>query len=458
MASMEVELFAGLGVSLGVGLLVGLERQQSMARKGAQVVPAGLRTFPLFSLTGSLLWLLGGGSPALPLVGLLVLAALLAAHRLGSTVEHREHGLTTEAAALVTFLLGMLVMADALLVDFEVRLITTGALGTIVALLLSLKPRVQAILRHISEDDLLATLQLLVVALVLLPLLPDAGLGPYGAINPAHTGRMILLVGGVSWVGFVASRLLGAGRGLILTGLVGGLVSSTAVALNMARRARAEPAVVDSCVVAIAAANAMMLARVLLTVAVVAPDLARTIAVPLGTMLVAGLLALAPQLGVVGRARDAGGVTLLNPFELGSAVIFGLLFSGVHLVVHVIRATLGDSALVVAGLAAGLTDVDAITLSTATLADAGLSPAIAGATILAAVASNTVLKAGLAFTVGGRRLGLQVLRVAAVTLVVGAVATVALWDRTIDAGGQANDRVAHAPGDASTATTRGHQR
>lgn len=454
MTGMDVERFAGLGVSLGVGLLVGLERQQSMVRKGGQVVPAGLRTFPLFSLTGSLLWLLGGGSPALPLVGLLVLAALLMAHRLGSAAQHREHGLTTEAAALVTCLLGMLVMADEVLASFEVRLTAVAAMGTIVALLLSIKPRVQAILRHISEDDLLATLQLLVVALVLLPLLPDVGLGPYGAINPAHTGRMILLVGGVSWVGFVASRLLGAGRGLILTGLVGGLVSSTAVALNMARRARAEPAVVASCTVAIAAANAMMLVRVLLTVAIVAPDLARTVMVPLGTMLVAGLLALAPLLGVVGRARDAGGVTLLNPFELGTAVIFGLLFSGIHLVVHVVRGTLGDGALVVAGLAAGLTDVDAITLSTATLADAGLSPAIAVVTILAAVASNTVLKAGLAFAVGGRRLGLQVLRVAGVTLVAGAVATATLWERMIDAGGPANERVAHASGDVSAGTTR----
>lgn len=424
---MDKELIAGLGVSLGVGLLIGLERQQSMGRKGGQAVPAGLRTFPLLSLAGSLVWIIRDGAPALPAAGIVAVVALLAVHRLGLPAPLREHGVTTEAAAVVAFLLGMLAVADGPLPDFEARLITTGALGTLVALLLSVKPHTQAVLRHISEDDLLATLQLLVVALVLLPLLPDEGLGPYGAVNPAQTGRMILLIGGVSWVGFVAARLLGAGRGLIVTGLVGGLVSSTAVTFGMARRAKAEPAVASSCTIAIAAANAMMLGRVLVTVAVVAPGLVPVVGVPMGAMLAAGLIALLPLLREVRGARAIGGLTVENPFELKSAVMFGLLFVVIVVIAHAIRANLGDSALVLAGLAAGLTDVDAITLSAATLANQGLADSIAGATILAAVASNTAVKTGVAFAVGGRAIGLRILKVSGMTLVAGAVVVVILW-------------------------------
>lgn len=426
---MNNALLAGLGVSLGVGLLIGLERQQSMGRKEGQAVPAGLRTFPLFSLAGSLVWLLRDGAPVLPAAGVLALIALLAAHRLGLPAEHREHGVTTEAAAIVTFLLGMLAVADTLLPDFEARLTTTGALGTLVALLLSIKPRVEAVVRHISADDLFATLQLFVVALVLLPLLPDEGMGPYGAINPAYTGRMILLIGGVSWVGFVASRLLGPGRGLILTGLVGGLVSSTAVAFGMAKRAKDEPAVVPSCTVAITAANAMMLVRVLVTVAIIAPALVPAIAMPIVAMLAAGLVMLRPLLRQVRVAGATGGVHVDNPFELKSAVLFGLLFVVVVVVAHAVRATLGDGALVLAGLVAGLTDVDAITLSAATLAKQGLTASVAAATILAAVVSNTAMKTVAVMTIGGPAIGRQIARVSGVTLAAGALVTVALWLR-----------------------------
>lgn len=424
---MDGGLVSGLGVSLGVGLLIGLERQQSMTRKEGQEVPAGLRTFPLFSLAGSLVWLLAGGSSVLPAAGVFALIVLLGVHRLGLPVEHREQGVTTEAAAVVAFLLGMLAVAEEPFPDFEARLTTTGALGAVVALLLSIKPRVQSILGHVSNNDLFATLQLLVVALVMLPLLPDKGLGPYNAVNPAHTGRMILLIGGVSWVGFVASRLLGPGRGLVVTGLVGGLVSSTAVTFSMARRAKEEPEIVPSCTVAIAAANAMMLARVLVIIAIVAPALVGAIALPMGAMLAVGIAVLLPLVREVREVRATGDVTVRNPFELKSAFVLGLLFAGVIVVAHAVRDTLGDQALVVAGLAAGLTNVDAITLSTASLANSGLSHAIAGATILAAVVSNTAVKTGIAFVTGGRKIGRQILKVHGVTLLAGVLVTAALW-------------------------------
>lgn len=426
---MEQAIVTGLAVSMGVGLLIGLERQQAMARKEGETTPAGLRTFPLFALAGSLVVLLGGVSSALPAAGVVALVALLAAHRLGLAPDAREVGVTTEAAAVVTFLLGMLAVAVDVVPHTQTRLSVVAGAGVVVALLLSVKPRLQLLVARISEADLFATLQLLVVALVALPLLPDEGFGPFLALNPARTGRMILLIGGVSYVGFLASRLLGTGRGLIVTGFVGGLVSSTAVTLSMARRAKDEPSAAPSCVLAIAAANAMMVARVVAIVAVLAPPLLPSVLVPLLVMLVTGVVGTLPLVKSAREAHARGNLSVENPFELKSAVVLGLLFSAVVVVAHAIRATLGDKALVLAGFAAGLTDVDAITVSTATLVNDGLATGIAAATVLAAVASNTALKTAVAFGTGGKDIGLRMLRLNGAMLLTGAVAVVAVWFR-----------------------------
>jgi uncharacterized membrane protein (DUF4010 family) len=424
---MEQAVIAGLAVSLGIGLLVGLERQQAMARKEGQTTPAGLRTFPLFALSGSLVALLSAGSALLPAAGLVTLVALLAAHRLGLAAAERETGVTTEAAAVVTFLLGMLAMASELVPHLQTRLALVAGVGVVVALLLSVKPKLQVVVARISETDLFATLQLLVLALVALPLLPDQGYGPFGAINPARTGRMVLLIGGVSYVGFIASRLLGTGRGLIVTGLVGGIVSSTAVTLGMARRAKDEPAVAAGCTLAIAAANAVMVARVVLLVAVLAPAMLNAVLAPLAAMLIAGVVGIIPLIRSARAAHAHGNFTVDNPFELRSAVILGVLFSGVVVVAHGIRASLGDGALVLAGLAAGLTDVDAITISTAALVHDGLPSSVGAATVLAAVASNTAMKTAIVFATGGRDIGGRMLRLNGTMLAVGAVALGALW-------------------------------
>lgn len=427
---MEQAIVAGLAVSMGVGLLIGLERQQAMARKEGETTPAGLRTFPLFALAGSLVVLLGGSSSSLPAAGVLALVALLAAHRLGLPPDAREVGVTTEAAAVVTFLLGMLAVAVDVVPRTQARLSIVAGAGVVVALLLSVKPRLQPLVARISEADLFATLQLLVVALVALPLLPDQGFGPFDAINPARTGRMILLIGGVSYVGFLASRLLGTGRGLIVTGFVGGLVSSTAVTFSMSRRAKDEPAIVASCALAIAAANAMMVARVAAIVAVLAPALLPSVLVPLGAMLVTGVVGTLPLVRGAREVRARASFTVDNPFELKSAVVLGLLFTAVVVVAHAIRATLGDSALVLAGLAAGLTDVDAITVSTSSLVNDGLATRVAAATVLAAVASNTAMKTGIAFATGGRDIGLRMLRLNGAMLLVGVLAVAAVWGRS----------------------------
>lgn len=428
---MDFETVAGLGVSLAIGLFIGLERQRAIVRvEGDDVLLGGVRTFPLIAIAGSACALLSSvTSPWLVAAGLLGLVGLVAVHRVTLTPEQREGGLTTEVAALVTFLLGALacIDIDRGFNDASDRLLLVAALGVVTTLLLSIKPKLHEIVRKVSDEDVFATVQILVVAVVVLPLLPDEAFGPFDAIQPRQIGKMILLVGGVSFVGYVASRLMGAGRGLVVTGLIGGLVSSTAVTFSMSRRAKDDERVRPAAAVAVVAASSVMLVRVLVAVAVVHAPLLPRLVVPAGAMALVGGALLIPLVVQARRGEKAtADVVLKNPFELKSAVVFGVLFAVVIFISKAARATLGDTALYLAALVAGTTDVDAITLSTAALASEGLALDIAATTILIACFANTIVKGGIAWTSGGRAFGLVVARVFGAMMLAGGLALAAM--------------------------------
>ncbi|MBI1948005.1 MAG: MgtC/SapB family protein [Deltaproteobacteria bacterium] len=422
---MERDLAASLGTAFAVGLLVGLERQMAIGRaEGHETRLGSVRTFPLIAIAGALSVVLAETIGSwLAAASLLGLVALVAAHRIGAASAERESGATTDIAAVVTWLLGALAVSHTILPDLGTRLTTTAGLGVVVTLLLSIKPRLHAAVRRVSEDDIFATLQILVVAVVVLPLLPDKGYGPFDAINPAHVGRMVLFIGAISFTGYLASRLLGPGRGLTVTGLVGGLVSSTAVTFSMARRARTEPDHEAACALAVVSASTMMFLRVLAAAAVVYAPLVPRLLLPLGAMSAAGvaLVALLARRGRAARpevSAPLGDVPLKNPFELKSAIVFGVLFAGVTLAATAARALLGDAAILLAALVAGTTDVDAITLSAATLARDGMPITVAAAAVIVATFANTAVKAGIAFVSGGasfgRKVGVAYLAMAAV--------------------------------------------
>lgn len=413
--------------ALIAGVIIGLERQIAIVR-GSRAAPdiGGVRTFPLIALLGALSARL---SPALgawlPATVLLGLVALIAVHHIGKRVEDRDPGLTTEAAALATFLIGALAGSPLLGPAFAVRVATPAALAVFVALVLSVKEPLHELTRKITSGDLFAILQLLLIAVVFLPLVPDRAFGPYEAINPAQVLRMIVFIGGIGLVGFVATALLGAGRALFVTGLVGGLVSSTAVTFSMARRAKESAGLVNSCALSIVAASSIMLLRVLVAAGVIFPALVPRLVASVGTMFICGALAALP---LVRKARAeekaTGELTLKNPFELKSAALFGVAFAVVVLGSRFLQATFGDAALYVAALVAGLTDVDAITLSTANLARDGLALDVATGVILTASIANTLVKGGIARTSGGPALGRAVARVFGAMIAGGIVAIV----------------------------------
>jgi uncharacterized membrane protein (DUF4010 family) len=308
------------------------------------------------------------------------------------------------------------------------RVIVVAALAVLVTFLLSVKPRMQAIVARVSKDDLYATLKFLIVVVLVLPLLPDTTMGPLDVINPFNVGLMVVLIAGISFAGYVSSRTLGAGRGLAVTALLGGLVSSTAVTLAFAGRARKEPALAPMAAVAVVLASTIMLARILVEVAVVYRPLLRPVALPIVAMALAGILAGVLLYRRANAPTEAQpGVALTNPFELSTAVRFGLLYAGVLLVSKAAQLYAGPAGMYAAAALAGTTDVDAITLSTASLAEDGLDARVATTTILIGAVSNTIVKAVMAAALGGWALGRPVAIAYGSMLLAAAAAVGWLW-------------------------------
>lgn len=429
------EPFLSLLLALFAGLIIGLERQQSAEGDGtakAEIL-GGARTHPLVALVGACSMLLashaGPGVPLVILAGFLVFLALSYAHDLRTT---GSRGLTSEVAMLLTFLLGALSAADETLLPVERKLVVVSSVSVVATLLLSIKPRLHALVAKTSKEDVFATLKFLLVALVVLPQLPNRTMGPLEVLNPFKIGLMVVLIAGISFTGYVAIRALGTQRGLGLTGILGGLASSTAVTLSLSGRAKEEPRLQDSFAMAIVLAGSIMFLRVLVTVAILAPALVSLLAIPLVAMAIGGFIA-AGLLWRHSKARTpagAGDIHFSNPFELGSAVKFAAFFALVLLAAKAANTYFGSGAAYLTGVLAGTTDVDAITLSMARLAQTGsIAQPVAVTTILLGVASNTLVKAGMTAFAGGWAFGRRIILVFSALLGIGALGIVFVWWR-----------------------------
>ncbi|MBI4820712.1 MAG: MgtC/SapB family protein [Deltaproteobacteria bacterium] len=398
------EPFVSLFVAIGVGLLIGLERERSVPADEEATLLAGARTHPMFALAGAVsmmmsrelgVWVFG-----VVLAGVLSLVGIAYAD---DVRKERDRGLTSEAAFVMAFLLGGLVMTHSVIVPDSKRLITVVAIGVITTTLLSLKPTLHGFAKKVSREDVVATMKFLVAAVIVLPLLPDQVYGPLGALNPFHIGTMIVLIAAVQFVGYVASRALGAGKGLGVTGLIGGLVSSTAVTLSMAARAKREPAVVAPASLAVVLASSIMFARLFLVVALVNHQLIRDLWIPMVSLMIGSALTSA-RLYFSSRSVEATSerIEVRNPFELGSAIRFGLLFAAVMVVAKLANEYAGDRGAYLTGLIAGAPDADAVALGMARLASEGVDSRVASTAILLAAVSNTFTKGVLGAILGGK--------------------------------------------------------
>ncbi|HSD66695.1 MAG TPA: DUF4010 domain-containing protein, partial [Vicinamibacteria bacterium] len=391
--SLDPRLVWGLASALIIGALVGIERERSKALSG-NVGIGGVRTFILFTLTGAVAaWLSQElGSPwifvaALGSVGSLAVAGYVVQAR----VKPNAVGLTTETAAIGVCLLGGACTAG----YNEMAL----AVGIAVSAVLAYKEPMHGLVAKLGPDDISAGVKLLAATFIVLPLLPATAVDPWGVLKPRSIWTLVILIAGLSLVGYVATRALGPRRGTALTGLSGGLVSSTAITLAFARQSREEGGRSDDALAGgLLLAWAVMGVRVVVIAAFVAAALVRPLVVPFLAMTIVTLSAAAFLLR---RARTqeptaAGEVALKNPFSLTAAAKFGLLFAVVLIVVAAVERYFPGRGYYVVAAIAGLPDVDAITLSMAGLArSGGIDLATAAGALVVAALANTVLKCGM---------------------------------------------------------------
>ena len=338
-----------------------------------------------------------GGQAGLPwivgvvfvaVVALVAVAYLVTAHR-GSL------GATTEISLLLTFFIGSLCAWD--------QVGIAGAVAVAAMLLLALKGWLHNLAKRIEPSDVEATLKFAIITLIVLPLVPNTNFGPSGleVINPYKTWLMVVLIAGLNFVGYILVKVVGREHGFGITGLLGGLVSSTAVTLSFSQRSRTEPDLAPVLALAILLAWTVMFFRVVVEVGVVNLALAKDLA--LGMLIMGAVsLAICFLLWRRGRSKEKAEVESgHNPFELGDAIKFGALFAVVIFVASAAQVYFGNTGLYLAGALAGLTDVDAIALSMASLAEQDPSSSGAAArTIVIAVISNTMVKCGMAIWLG----------------------------------------------------------
>ena len=413
----------GLLIALAVGLIIGFERGwQSQNLDSARheeiddQTVTGIRTFGLLGLAGGVVAQLAMLSTGWVLAtGVLGISALLIVGYVHSAKATSDLGATTEVAALLAFLLGALAVYGLYLEAVTAAVIT--------AVLLGAKERIHALLRSLSRLELNASLQLLVIVLVILPLLPNQPMGPWDSINPQVIGWLVILIAGISFVGYFAVRLLGDRVGLVLTALLGGLASSTALTLAFSRMARADGSRNALLGAGIALACGTMGLRLLLEVAVVN----RALVWPLLPGLLG--LALVPLLAlgwiVLRRRREpqvhSNSPPMSNPLDLQQALVMAGLLTLIFMLSRGAEHWFGSEGVYVLAVLAGIADVDAIAIALAQQAKDGLQDEVAVRGILLAALTNTAVKAGIVLVVGGWRLARWASTILLLAMVAGAL-------------------------------------
>ncbi len=424
-------LFFRFGIALLLGLLVGLERE--WAKAGDKPLFAGIRSFPLISLLGAVAAMVGEHQAvpwflAASFFGFALLVAT--SHYVSGAVP--GHGTTTEITSLLVFMFGALA--------YRGHVGLAAALAVIVTLVLSMKEPLHTLARRVEAQDIYATLKFAVISIIVLPLLPNrpitelfpervralGGVDLLDVINPRRIWLLVVFVSGIAFLGYVSSKVIGPRRGIAITGLLGGIVSSTAVAVSMASRSREEERLSPQLALAVVMAATVMFPRTVIEVAFVNLRLGAEVLVPLLGAALFGVVASA-YLWFGGAKAEPETVRLRNPFRLAPAFQFGLLFTCM-LVASKYAATRFETAGIFAAAAiGGLIDTRPIALSVANLA-LGESPAVstdaAIAAVMIAALANTFMKGALAALSGAPRFRRFVLPAFFLLVAGGIVATV----------------------------------
>lgn len=391
-----------LAVSLALGLLIGLERgwQGREAEEGARV--AGVRTFALIGLLGGFSGMLADSvDRAIVWVMLVAVAAALVGAHVLSVLRGGSLGITGLISGLLTFVFGAAATLG-LMAEAAIAAVAT-------ALLLQYKSLLHGWVAALAPHEVQATLKLLAISVLVLPILPDRGFGPWQALNPFEVWWMVVLIAGISFAGYFAMRIVGTGKGAVLTGLLAGLASSTALTLHFSRLSRERPESAGYLAAGILLACGTMVPRMVAVAGVLHPPLAVAL-VPPATGMAVVIYASALVLWHRASRMHAGGTAapLKNPLELKAAIGFGVVLALVMVAARGLEAQFGDAGVLALSAVSGITDVDAITLTLGKMSRTDTALALAGFGIVLAGAVNTVVKGLMALAVGDRALGWRV--------------------------------------------------
>lgn len=392
--TVQVDLFLRFGVALTIGFMIGLQREYAFREKQQDLL-AGERTFALMALAGSLAAMIADiFDSSFVFLGVIFLVGIFTAIAYFIDAWRGQVGLTTEIAILITILIGALCYWD--------HLALAAALGIITTVLLTVKIETDRLVRVLTREDIFAALQFAVISLVILPVLPkESNLPPpFDVLSPFRIWLMVVFISGINFIGYFAIKFVGPERGIGLTGLLGGLVSSTGVTLGFSERSNRESSLAKPFSLAIMISWTVMFARVLVEVGVLNLELLQLVWPPIAAAGVVGLL-YCVYLHMSQRTTEKDTLEFSNPFDLVSAIKFGLLYAVILLIARAGQLYFGETGVYISSLVSGLADVDAITISLAQLSMEGtVSEIVAAQSIVIATIANTTAK-GAIVIIGG---------------------------------------------------------
>lgn len=384
----DLQIFLNFLLAMGLGAIIGAERERFSGRKMSF---GGLRTHIIISLIGAIsvylsslffYWFI------IPIFLSVVLIVSMGYYASLKSTNYKAIGITSEITGILTFFIGVLAFGKSPL--FAVVLAIT------ITIMLYLKDKMHSFVKSLSKDEIYSTLIFCVVTFIILPFLPNQTFGPLDVLNPYKIWLMVVFISGLGYIGYILIKILGSKKGLGLTGLLGGLVSSTAVTMSMATSSKKfnKTNIVNMFVFATLIANAVMFVRVIVEVYVVNRSILGKLLIP---MIVMGIVALIGA-GFFWFTRTKNGksteteVAHASPFTLGPAIKFGLLFGLVLFAVKAAELYFGSTGIYLASIVSGFVDVDAITLTMANIAGDTVSEKVAVTAITLAVMSNTIIK------------------------------------------------------------------
>lgn len=404
-----LELLERFLAALALGALIGLEREYASYKKRAHSY-AGIRTFPLIALFGALSAYLGETiSPWILILGIIFMGLLIVVAYFTLSGHAPQHsGVTSEIAGFLTFFIGMLCYYG----EITMALILT----IIITVILYARSVLHHFTQKISTEEMADTLKFAVIAFVILPLLPNKGYGPYEIFNPYVVWLMVVFISGIGFVGYVAMKWFGE-KGVALAGILGGLVSSTAVTTSFAGRSKKESKIYQALILGVILANGVMLTRILVVTTVINSDLVWKLLLPMLILIaITGIFAY----WLWEKAKNIKGkVELESPFTLGPALKFGAFFAFVLAIVKLADVYFSSRGVYAVSFISGFADVDAITISLSQLAKTTLAPEIARNGIILAALTNVGVKGGIAYFFGGKEFGRIVAGFYAILIVIG---------------------------------------